>query len=87
MTNIFNPIIHKTIYNVPLSPVLTVTLSILTFFQEEDPVEDTEQQGLTCSRWGWSASGMASARGTSKGLGGMQPRKVMESERRKKGWF
>lgn len=30
---------------------------------------------------------MASARGTSKGLGGMQPRKVMESDRRKKGWF
>jgi hypothetical protein len=30
---------------------------------------------------------MASARGTSKGLGGIQPRKVMESERRKNGWF
>ncbi len=29
---------------------------------------------------------MASARGTSKGLGGMHPRKVIESERRKNGW-
>lgn len=38
---------------------------------------------LTCRRCGWSARGMASARGTSKGLGGMHPRKVMESERRK----
>lgn len=30
---------------------------------------------------------MASGNGTSKGLGGMQPKKVMESERRKNGWF
>lgn len=43
--------------------------------------------GVTCNRWGWSARGMASARGTSKGLGGMQPRNVMESDRLKNGWF
>lgn len=30
---------------------------------------------------------MASARGTSKGFGGMQPRNVMESDRLKNGWF
>lgn len=30
---------------------------------------------------------MASARGTSKGLGGMQPRNVIESDRLKNGWF
>lgn len=42
---------------------------------------------VTCNRCGWSAKGMASARGTSKGLGGMQPRNVMESDRLKNGWF
>ena len=47
----------------------------------------SHERGLTCRRCGWSARGMASARGTSKGFGGMQPKKVMESERRKKGWF
>lgn len=30
---------------------------------------------------------MASARGTSNGFGGIHPRNVMESERRKNGWF
>lgn len=42
---------------------------------------------VTCNRCGWSAKGMASARGTSKGLGGMQPRNVIESDRLKNGWF
>ena len=42
---------------------------------------------VTCNRWGWSARGIASARGTSKGLGGMQPRNVIESDRLKNGWF
>lgn len=30
---------------------------------------------------------MASARGTSNGFGGIHPRNVMESERRKNGWL
>lgn len=66
---------------------VSITLSSLPCQENPDRHINWRAAAVTCRRWGWSASGMASARGTSKGLGGMQPRKVMESERRKKGWF